>query len=205
MFNIIRISDSKKMINIKKIFLILVLSLSFQSLIKANDISDFEIEAMSIGDSALDHFTKKELNNALEILNYKNDEFRYYFLNLINSDIYEYVQITIKPNDRKFIIHGLQGVISYRDNINDCYGQMEKIKKEFNSIFDITGFKDTGKHPMDESGKSTYSRIFYDLGNSGYAEIVCYDMSQETNKGDRFGITLGTREFLDFLTYVEYN
>ena len=33
----------------------------------ANDIRDFEIEGMSIGDSLLDHFTKKKLRQALLI------------------------------------------------------------------------------------------------------------------------------------------
>ena len=45
----------------KKLLLILILTLSFQSWTKADDISDFEIEGMSIGDSLLELFTKKEL------------------------------------------------------------------------------------------------------------------------------------------------
>jgi len=184
---------------------VLVLIFSLQSWTKADDISEFQIEGMSIGDSTLDYFSEHELDNALEILNYKNNEYRYYFLNFSSSNIYEYIQITVKPNDKNFIIHGLQGVISYTNNISDCYKQMDTIKQEFNDTFVVNGSKDTGKHPQDESGKSTYSRIFYDLKDFGYAEIVCYDMSEESGKGDRFGITLGTASFLDFLTYVEYN
>ena len=45
-----------------KIFLsVLILFFSLQNLTKADDISDFQIEGMSIGDSALDYFTKKEI------------------------------------------------------------------------------------------------------------------------------------------------
>ena len=36
---------------------------SFQSLTKADDIRDFEIEGMSIGDSALEYFNKKQLDD----------------------------------------------------------------------------------------------------------------------------------------------
>ena len=43
----------------RNFLLILILTFSFQSLSKADDIRDFEIEGMSIGDSALDFFTKK--------------------------------------------------------------------------------------------------------------------------------------------------
>ena len=42
---------------------VLVLIFSLQSFSKADDISDFEIEGMSIGDSALDFFSEEEINN----------------------------------------------------------------------------------------------------------------------------------------------
>ena len=42
----------------KFLFLILFLILNFQSWTKANDIRDFQIEGMSIGDSALKYFSK---------------------------------------------------------------------------------------------------------------------------------------------------
>ena len=44
-----------------RIFLILIITLSFQSLTKADVISDFQIERMSIGDSLSDYFTKKDI------------------------------------------------------------------------------------------------------------------------------------------------
>ena len=45
----------------KFFFLYLVLTLSFQSLIKADDIRDFQIEEMGIGDSLLNFFTKDKI------------------------------------------------------------------------------------------------------------------------------------------------
>ena len=44
----------------KKLLLILILMLGFQTLVKADDIRDFEIEGMSIGDSLLDYFAINE-------------------------------------------------------------------------------------------------------------------------------------------------
>ena len=49
----------------KRLLLILILTLSFQTLSKADDIRDFEIEGMSIGDSLLDFFTEREIKNNL--------------------------------------------------------------------------------------------------------------------------------------------
>ena len=42
----------------KKLFIIIIIFISFQSWTKADDIRDFEIEGISIGDSALDYFIK---------------------------------------------------------------------------------------------------------------------------------------------------
>ena len=51
------------MLNMKRLLLILILTFSFQSLTKADDIRDFEIEGMSIGDSLLNYFTKDEVKS----------------------------------------------------------------------------------------------------------------------------------------------
>ena len=45
----------------KRLLLILILTFSFQNLAKADDISDFQIEGMSIGDSLLDFFNEKKI------------------------------------------------------------------------------------------------------------------------------------------------
>ena len=47
-----------------RIFLIFVILIfSFQSLTRADDIKDFQIEGLSIGDSLLNHFNVNEINN----------------------------------------------------------------------------------------------------------------------------------------------
>ena len=47
----------------KRLLLILILTFSFQTLTKADDIRDFQIEGMSIGDSLLDYFSEDEIIN----------------------------------------------------------------------------------------------------------------------------------------------
>ena len=47
----------------KRLILTLILSLSFQTLSKADDIRDFEIEGMSIGDSLLNKFSRDEIES----------------------------------------------------------------------------------------------------------------------------------------------
>ena len=50
----------------KLIIIIIIFFINLQSLTKADDIRDFEIEGMSIGDSALDYFNNNELKKATD-------------------------------------------------------------------------------------------------------------------------------------------
>ena len=66
----------------KKILVILILIFSFQSWTKADDIRDFQIEGMSIGDSLLNHFSKSEIENnkVFEVEQKNNKEVSVHFL-----------------------------------------------------------------------------------------------------------------------------
>ena len=44
----------------KKLFIIIIIFISFQSLTKADDIRDFQIEGVSIGDSLLNFFSEDD-------------------------------------------------------------------------------------------------------------------------------------------------
>ena len=46
----------------KKLFIIIIVFVSLQSWSSADDIRDFEIEGVSVGDSLLDFFNKKKIN-----------------------------------------------------------------------------------------------------------------------------------------------
>ncbi|SVC07743.1 uncharacterized protein METZ01_LOCUS260597, partial [marine metagenome] len=61
----------------KKLLLLLfsILFLSSPSVF-AKDISDFEIEGMSIGDSLLDYFSEEEINNASETPYPSSDKYK---------------------------------------------------------------------------------------------------------------------------------
>lgn len=182
-----------------KIFLFFqILSLN---VLFAEDISDLQIEGISLGDKALDYFSKVELNNSIDAYNYKNNEFKYYFLEYPKSKTYEFIQITVKPSDKSFEIYGIQGHIFYK-NINQCHKKMEEIKTEIDDLLKIESFADSGEHYSDPSGMSTYKRYEYYL-NEDRVEIICYDMSKEfENKGvkDRLAVGLDKSEFVEFLT-----
>ena len=63
----------------KRLLLILILTLNFHSLTCAEDVRDFQIEGMSIGDSLLDFFSKQEIRQNLMLDYYKNFPKNYIF------------------------------------------------------------------------------------------------------------------------------
>ena len=79
---------------------VLVLFLNLQSWTKADDIRDFQIEGMSVGDSALDYYKESELNNLDQIDYLKDNEFLKITIHLEKSD-YDSIGLTFKPKDKK--------------------------------------------------------------------------------------------------------
>ena len=189
----------------KKFLANIILSICYMSLVQADDIKEFKLDVISLGDSALKYFTKNELKNSSEEFFYKNKTYKYYFINTNKFKPYDGIQVTVKPNDPNFIIYNLDGV-TWINNFEECKIQMNDVSKEFEKISSSRGVVDKGKHPMDKTGNSNYERILYRFSN-GYAEIICFDMSKKLEaqgKYDRFSVTLGFNEFRKFLTDVHY-
>ena len=59
---------SGKVVFMNRLLLILILTLNFQSFTKADDIRDFQIEGISLGDSLTEYFTKKEIISIIQRL-----------------------------------------------------------------------------------------------------------------------------------------
>lgn len=189
---------------------VLILIFSLQSLTRADDISDFEIEGISIGDSLLDHFTKDEILNATDIHKYKDNKYVFYLLyKKTKFELYDGIQATVKGNDPLFIIYGLDGLIDYKNSGGDeCIKKQEKIKANIDDSFGIAGEKDNGIHPADKTGNSKYVRYTYRLDNNEIAELICYDMSkklEDDGQWDALYLTLKSKVFNYFITYEQYN
>ncbi|MDA9654055.1 hypothetical protein N9T13_00425 [Candidatus Pelagibacter sp.] len=194
----------------KRLILILILTFSFQSWTKADDIRDFQIEGMSIGESLLDYFSKKEIKNYLEnAYSYKDNEFAdiFVFPKTQNSS-YGMLQISIKPKENKSIIYAIGGQISYQNNISKCYAQKDKmgldIDKMISSSTEVKRVNNK-KHNYDKTGKSFVSSIYYFLEN-GSIDIQCYDWSKKLEKRfeDKLMISFKSNEFKTFIVNEAY-
>ena len=188
-----------------RLLLVLILTFSFQTLIKADNIRDFEIEGMSIGDSALKYFDKKILENNKE---YEWYEDKFYIpiaeLKLSDSEIYESFQIHIKNNDNKYLIESIAGFIFFKDSINQCYKKLDSIVNEIESLFnDIENLdKSNYKHSFDKTGKSTITDIVLRDNNGYEISIQCYDWSKDLPYTDQLRIVIDSKKFSDWMRKV---
>jgi hypothetical protein len=185
----------------KRLLLILILIFSFQSLTKADDIRDFQIEGMSIGDSVLDYFQKKDIQKWLYSA---SKTFAYSSHDSNKFKTYESVVFHYKTVDKNYIIHALDGRISYANNIKECYDNEKNILSELENIFPSAkkDFQGKLKHPSDTSGKSIYSYSAFYLDN-GTIGIECTDWSNEitSKKGwrDSMRVFIETSEFTKWI------
>ena len=186
--------------------------LLFSSSVMADDISDFQIEGMSIGDSALDYFDRELIYNKT-VKVYNDDKYTTVeFISLDSFDVYDALQINFIRGDNKFIIEEIAGLKKYKYNINDCHNKIEKIIKQIKTNYDKPKIisRET-KHRGDKSGKSKVKMILIKISpQSKYNEISlqCIDWSKaiesERNWMDHLRITIRTKEFSDWINNEAY-
>ena len=187
-----------------RLLLILILTLSFQSWTKADDIRDFEIEGMSVGDNALDFFTKYEIDN-FDKFTYPDKKFSEVFTGSSKFEIYDSVTITLKP--RKYRIYGISGAMDYREkSFNECLAAKKIIVTEVQSIFINSKKVDNGTYqtPDYTDNKSRRSQVEIILDKSNEViSVDCVDWSAKTEKkhgwGDNLNITIYSKELENFL------
>ena len=188
------------------LFLVLVLTFSPQSWTKADDISDFQIEGMSIGDSLLDYFSETDIKKNKRKNAYRWKKNRKFISIEINSHSsfknYDAIQASYKTNDKEFKIYALSGILAFRNDIQKCYKKKDEIVKELSEIFkDIATKKDLGtsKHSSDDSGKSTHTTVRFQFNSSDIVRVTCIDWSKEMLWIDNLRVNFVKKEFLDWI------
>ena len=183
------------------LFLILF---SFSAFSFADDISDFEIAEMSIGDNLLDYFSEEDiLSNQPYLEIEKEDRFKTVeFYKTISSEEYDSISIVYKSNDKKFIIHKIKGLISYSNNIKDCYSKKNKITEDLSVLFKDVEWENT--EYKDEDGFFSFSTKHLKWG---VVLISCYDwnskLTMEKNWKDNLRVSIETKEYYKWLKSIK--
>ena len=188
-----------------RLLLILILTFSFQTLSKADDIRDFEIEGMSIGDSALDFFSKDQITKNSRTY-YKNKKFTP--VQNDNSSFfktYDGVDFFFITGDGKYLFHGISGIL-FTKSMAECINKQKEIKKEMALIFPNALNANKDKVYNDDIWKGTRNVqfSFFLKNNGGSAAVHCMDYSKEHGGQDHLSVTLKTKKYNDWLSNEAY-
>ena len=163
-----------------RLLLIFILTLSFQSWTKADDIKDFEIEGISIGETILKYYDKELIINRKATWP-KSKKYTRFWDNDFKSDQYESLQLIYLTDDKNYIIKGITAGILYENtNISKCYKKQNEITEQLKPLFVNTKIVigKVNKHRTDVTGKSTFKNIYFRFTNGDTVAIGCYDWSK---------------------------
>jgi len=185
----------------------------------ADDISDFSIEGMSIGDSLLDYMTEDEILEEIELN--KDD---YLYLNEPNKYVeiylrkdfptYSYVSFFIKNNSSnkyltnkkdKYIILSPRGYKKYIEDFDACIQERDEISEIFSDMFPIESkWEDTFSKNDDPSGKSVRDAVYFDLEGGANVEVSCSNYEEtfriKNSLSEGLSVIVRTEEIINWLT-----
>ena len=187
----------------KRLIIILILTLSFQSWTKANDIEEFEIGQISLGKSLLEYVEKNQLN--LLKKDHKNPDdiyITYEISKKLTIDGFDFVDVMTKKKDSKFIIEAISAAVYY-DELDQCLKLKSEIEKEIESIFNANEKQDT-KFPsnQDITGESiVYGIQYYTKPYPSNESVIvnCYHMSKKSNINRALRLSVNSNGYASFI------
>ena len=195
-----------------RIFLtILIIAFGIQSWTMADDIKDFEIEGMTVGESLLNYFDESLIKTEID-----NKEISYYYENKFvsislwevrnNFQIYDDVGVVLKLNDENYEIFALEGTLYMSEDatINECHEKQKKISQDIQLSFSKNiepeiwfADKDTLRAHL-----SSIKYMDFLLSDGGLVRVVCYDVIPGIRKNsdlDLLYVAIDSPKFLEYL------
>ncbi len=166
----------------------------------ADDISDFQIEGMSIGDSLLDYMSKDKIKK-IKSPNKKIKIVRAYKKN--NLKIYDIMQSWWFDKDQEYKIVGLSGELFFDNDYEGCKKKQEEIGKSLVSMFpNLLVRKSDSKYMHDETKKSITSHYVLKFKSGDFFDVQCHKFSKNYKKKypsivDNLKVMIWSKEFYD--------
>ena len=189
----------------KLTYIILIFYVFNFSNLYSNDIRDFEIEGISIGDSLLNFVSKEYIDNQKPFIYPKSKKFKEY---RVDIELLQYDMITasVKASDNKYIIYSMMADIFFRNNFDKCKTKKTQILKEIKSVIGEFEKEEDNryKRSIDKSGNSydESTTIFFKNGDN--IRAICTNWSESVNYGDRLTIAINTEEFFNWMINEAY-
>ena len=178
----------------KKIFLLIISILSFQTLSLADNIRYFPIEGMKIGDSALDYFSETQLeDNEQGWHNYSYKEYSTSFVP--GKGIYNWFLVSYKNDDSNFIIEGLVGGLEKSNyDIKECNNKLDAVALNISKLFKNTAQEEKKSYAITQdaaqtypfTGKSVVTSLSFNFLDGAKIILACYNMDKEAKENESF-------------------
>ena len=201
----------------KKVLIYISFLLLLSTNVSAEIIEDYEIDGISIGDSLLKYFSKKDIKKAIsKKQSYKdksfvrgmicsNDNPRDFCKTRGNFNDYDALSFHIKKKDPEYVLYNIGGIKDYKLNINECFSEKSNITKELKSIFSDarTDSKKT-PHPNDKTKKSIVHTDYFYFNDGSTSRVQCYDWSEKSGWTDHLKVTLDHNEYVYWLKNISW-
>lgn len=190
--------------------LIIVFIFFYQTFSNSDDITEFDIEGISIGENFSKYVGKNILEEKTKGFYPASKE--YYLLEFSKNDLnflenYSYISVHFKKNDSNFEVYSIKGMMDFDNDLNAC---LEQKKDIVNSIKEIL------KNSKEEKYENNYDKVYgsskayisdFKISN-GYVRIWCtdWDKANEKSQGwiDTINVDLSSQIFLDWLNTKAY-
>tara|TARA_S200000501_G_scaffold24363_1_gene21122 strand:- start:10833 stop:11408 length:576 start_codon:yes stop_codon:yes gene_type:complete len=190
----------------KRLLLIIILTFSLQTWIKADDISDLQIEGLSIGDSLL-NFASEEV---IENYRYKNQSSKNKYIiieadKFIKINQYDYLGVSVKKNDPKYIITSISGRM-YSDNLSECKKLRKLIIKDIKKIIKFDS-SDKSKYKSQDGRATVHAIQLYLKPYPSVESIVinCIQYSKQSNTKNNLSVSINSEKYAYYLINNAYN
>ena len=174
----------------KKLLAIIFLNFSFIIPSQADNIKEFQIEGINIGDSLLDYFSLSQLKDLADhksTFSYPKTKAKIIRTHRDvplresekKSSTYAFVGVTIFDEvDYKII--GIQGYIRFK-NIDDCNKKRLEVEKVIENTLNKKPRREIKKHAYDKVSTSYNSWFSFD--NEESISVNCTDWQNKSNEG----------------------
>ena len=159
----------------------------------ADDISDFEIEGMSIGDSLLDYMTEEEILTEMEkskdIYSHLKEPNKYLEVYLFKDfSSYDKISFFVKNNstneyvtnkNEKYTVLFIRGLIDYNEDFDSCIAKRDEVVEVLSEMFqneDQNEYK--GIHRGDPSGNSIIDGYIIGFSSGANIQAQCNNFEE---------------------------
>ena len=184
-----------------RLLLILILTLSFQSWTKADDISDFEMEGISIGDTILRYMNASEIESR-KVDYYKDLTFSsiniYSDDEIVNFETYNQIVLGFKTDDKNYSIVAISGIIDI--DFDNCMNKIESVTKDVSNILPNT-------NPISDNYKGTLGNHIYnkfELSNGDNIKVSCVNYYDDNDYPDHLRIAVNKGDYQEWLNTKAY-